>query len=218
MGMLSLNVACTRAAARDPELPLKGRASERPLSELDHPSAAFGSVPSESGIQVEDDLLIRVARALVKGGMILDGVLAHAGSSYEYNTKEDLVKLAEPERSLTVCAAERLRAVGFPCPVVSIGSTPTALSAEHLEGVTEVRASVYVWFDLVMHNVGVCEISDIALSVLTTVIGHQEEKSWAIIDAGWMAMSRDRSTQRQAHNSAMGKCARKMGRCLEIMS
>lgn len=157
-----------------------------------------------SGIAPEDDLLIAVGKVLVDGGMRLGGVLAHAGSSYEYNTHEDLVRIAEQERSGSVRAAERLRAAGLPCEVVSIGSTPTALSAEHLEGVTEVRAGVYAMFDLVMHNVGVCETSDIALSVLTTVIGHQEEKGWAIVDAGWMAMSRDRGTQWQQHDFGYG--------------
>jgi D-serine deaminase-like pyridoxal phosphate-dependent protein len=63
--------------------------------------------------------------------------------------------------------------------------------------VTEVRAGVYAVFDLVMANVGVCAPQDVALSVLTTVIGHQAEKGWTIVDAGWMAMSRDRGTQRQ---------------------
>lgn len=101
----------------------------------------------------------------------------------------------EQERSRSVRAAERLRAAGLPCPEVTIGSTPTALSFENLDGITEVRAGVYVLFDLVMHNVGVCSLSEIALSVLTTVIGHQEEKGWAIVDAGWVAMSRDRGTQ-----------------------
>jgi D-serine deaminase-like pyridoxal phosphate-dependent protein len=66
-----------------------------------------------------------------------------------------------------------------------------------LDGVTEVRAGVYVFFDLVMANIGVCTPQDIALSVLTTVIGHQPDKGWAIVDAGWMAMSRDRGTQKQ---------------------
>ena len=138
-------------------------------------------------------------------------MLAHAGPSYEYNTPDALAAIAEQERSRTVRAAERLRAAGLPCPVVSIGSTPTALAAEHLEGVTEVRAGVYVMFDLVMHNIGVCDLSDIALSVLTTVIGHQEEKGWAIVDAGWMAMSRDRGTQRQAHDFGYGQVCTEQG-------
>lgn len=167
-----------------------------------------------TGIQPEDQLLIDVGRALVDGGMVLGGVLAHAGSSYEYNTTEALIKIAEQERYRTVRAADRLRAAGLPCPVVSIGSTPTALSAENLNGVTEVRAGVYVLFDLVMHNVGVCELSDIALSVLTTVIGHQEEKGWAIVDAGWMAMSRDRGTQRQAKDFGYGQVCSEDGEVL----
>ncbi|MBR8255341.1 DSD1 family PLP-dependent enzyme [Burkholderia ambifaria] len=158
-----------------------------------------------SGIRPDDGLLIDVGRALVDGGMALGGVLAHAGSSYEYDTHDALVAIAEQERGRTVHAAERLRAAGLPCPVVSIGSTPTALSATNLDGVTEVRAGVYVLFDLVMHNIGVCALADIALSVLTTVIGHQEEKGWAIVDAGWMAMSRDRGTQRQARDFGYGQ-------------
>jgi D-serine deaminase-like pyridoxal phosphate-dependent protein len=167
-----------------------------------------------SGITPDDDLLIRVGKVLADGGMHLGGVLAHAGSSYEYDTHDALVRIAEQERSGAVRAAERLRAAGLSCAVVSIGSTPTALSAEHLEGVTEVRAGVYVMFDLVMHNVGVNETSDIALSVLTTVIGHQEEKGWAIVDAGWMAMSRDRGTQRQKRDFGYGLVCTESGEVL----
>ena len=69
---------------------------------------------------------------------------------------------------------------------------------------TEVRAGVYAFFDLVMVNVGVCEPSDIALSVLTTVIGHQRDRDLIIVDAGWMAMSRDRGTQRQSRDFGYG--------------
>ena len=167
-----------------------------------------------SGIAPEDDALIAVASTLADGGMHLNGVLAHAGSSYDYDTHEELVRMAEQERSRCVRAAERIRAAGLPCEVVSIGSTPTALAAEHLEGVTEVRAGVYVMFDLVMHNVGVNDTSEIALSILTTVIGHQREKGWAIVDAGWMAMSRDRGTQRQKRDFGYGLVCRENGEVL----
>lgn len=158
-----------------------------------------------SGIVPEDDALLEVARALHSGGARLGGVMTHAGSSYECSDPVTLARVAERERAGTVLAAQRLRDAGFPCPNVSVGSTPTALGAQRLDGVTEVRAGVYVFFDLVMHNVGVCGLDDIAMSVLTTVIGHQREKGWAIVDAGWMAMSRDRGTAAQKHDFGYGQ-------------
>ena len=158
-----------------------------------------------SGIPPESNALIEVARAVLEGGSVLGGVMTHAGSSYELDTPELHAALAEQERAACVRAAERLRAQGCACPVVSVGATPTALSARALPGVTEVRAGVYVFFDLVMANVGVCRPQEIALSVLTTVVGHQADKGWAIVDAGWMAMSRDRGTQRQKHDYGYGQ-------------
>jgi D-serine deaminase-like pyridoxal phosphate-dependent protein len=146
---------------------------------------------------------------------VLGGVLAHAGSSYDRDEPEALRQIAEQEQSRTVLAAKRLREAGLPCPVVSIGSTPTALSAQALAGITEVRAGVYVFFDLVMHNVGVCTKQDLALSVLCTVIGHQPEKGWAIVDAGWMAMSRDRGTSKQKHDFGYGQVCDESGKVLE---
>jgi D-serine deaminase-like pyridoxal phosphate-dependent protein len=118
-----------------------------------------------SGIKPDAATLLNVAKVLADGGMIIQGVMTHAGSSYDLNTPESLANMAEQERSGCVHAAERLRAAGFACPVVSVGSTPTALAARSLEGVTEVRAGVYVFFDLVMHNVGVCDIEDIEIVV-----------------------------------------------------
>jgi len=63
---------------------------------------------------------------------------------------------------------------------------------------------VHVFFDLVMAGLGVCTLDDIALSVLTTVIGHQADRGWVLIDAGWMAMSQDRGTQGQEIDQGYG--------------
>ena len=168
-----------------------------------------------SGIKPDEEALLDVAHALRDAGMHLGGVMTHAGSSYDCDTDAALRAIAEQERAGAVHAAHRLREAGLACPVVSVGSTPTALSAERLDGVTEVRAGVYVFFDLVMHNVGVCAMDDIALGVLTTVIGHQAEKGWAIVDAGWMAMSRDRGTQRQRRDFGFGQACAEDGTVLE---
>lgn len=175
-----------------------------------------------SGVQPKGDELITIGKLLHEGGQEgpgggtnLGGVMTHAGASYDLNSPAALEAMAEQERSLCVLAADRLRAAGLPCANVSVGSTPTALSARQLQGVTEVRAGVYVFFDLVMANVGVCSPDDVALSVLTNVIGHQADKGWAIVDAGWMAMSRDRGTQKQQHDYGYGQLCDASGQRIE---
>ena len=173
-----------------------------------------------SGVKPDADLLIAVARALVSastdsGGTNVTGVMTHAGESYNLSSEDELILFSEQERSGCVRAADRLREAGFSCPLVSIGSTPTALSYQKLDGVNEVRAGVYVFFDLVMYNVGVCGIGDIALSVLTSVIGHQPDKGWVIVDAGWMALSRDRGTQMQKEDFGYGKVCNAEGNPIE---
>jgi D-serine deaminase-like pyridoxal phosphate-dependent protein len=167
-----------------------------------------------SGVQPDSPELLAIARALAEGGVPVRGVMTHAGSSYDCRSPEALRAMAEQERAAIVRAAHRLRAAGFACPVVSVGSTPTALFAEHLEGVTELRAGVYVFFDLVMAGIGVCSVDDIALSVLATVIGHQREKGWTLLDAGWMAMSRDRGTASQPVDQGYGLVCDVQGRPL----
>ncbi|HEY6359749.1 MAG TPA: alanine racemase [Vicinamibacterales bacterium] len=157
-----------------------------------------------SGLPPESDDLLGVAGALRNPHVNLLGVMTHAGSSYNCRSVEAIRAVAEQERAGAVRAAARLRAAGFPSLVVSVGSTPTATFAESLAGVTEVRAGVYVFFDLVMAGLAVCTHDDIALSVLTTVIGHQRDRGWTIVDAGWMAMSRDRGTSTQAVDQGYG--------------
>ena len=157
-----------------------------------------------SGILPGDPSLLEVGRALAAGGCELRGVMTHAGNSYNQGSVDGIKAMAAQERDAVVGSAHALRAAGLACPVVSVGSTPTASFAEDLTGVTEVRAGVYVFFDLVMAGIGVCAIADIAVSVLGTVIGHQREKGWIIVDAGWMAMSRDRGTMKQKVDQGYG--------------
>ncbi len=157
--------------------------------------------------------LIAIGETLSAGGA-LRGVLTHAGGSYGARGREALRACAQAERDGVVLAAQTLRDAGFTCPVVSMGSTPTVHHVQDLSGVTEVRAGVFVFHDLVMAGIGVCDVDDIALSVLTTVIGHQREKGWVLIDAGWMAMSRDRGTANQDVDQGYGLVCDVTGRLL----
>jgi D-serine deaminase-like pyridoxal phosphate-dependent protein len=177
--ILTDNAAVARAIAeRGREL----RQTFRVLIEIDTGLGRAGIAPEAP------DLLV-IAEAL--NGAELVGVLAHAGHSYHCADLEEVKQVAEDERAGAVKAAERLRAAGYACPVVSVGSTPTALLAENFDGVTEIRPGNFVFFDLFQTGLGVCTEQDIAVSVLASIIGHHRPRNHLLIDAGGLALSKD---------------------------
>lgn len=162
-----------------------------------------------AGVPSGSPRLIEIGRVLTASSSAeFVGVMTHAGASYGKVGAQALSAHAELERSQCVEAAQKLRSVGIACPNVSVGSTPTATFAEHLEQVTELRAGVYVFQDLYQAGLRVCDLDDIALSVLCTVIGVNAERGLLITDAGWMALSRDRGTASQDIDYGYGQvCA-----------
>lgn len=146
-----------------------------------------------SGLAPQGAVLAEAAAVLAAHGQHVAGVLTHAGSAYDLAapSAQAFADLAEQERNAAVAAANALRAAGHACPVVSVGSTPTALFCRDFSGITEVRAGVHVVQDLVMAGLGVCAVEDIALSVLCTVIGRRARDGALVTDAGWTALSRD---------------------------
>jgi len=161
--------------------------------ELDVDDHRAGVTPDSQELLEIGRVLGSCAKPCSESGL-LRGVMTHAGGAYNCRGRAELEAMAEQERAGAVHAAQALRSSGTAVAEVSVGSTPTAMVATSFEGVTEVRVGVYVFNDLVMAGLGVCDQSEIALSVLTTVIGHQPKRNTLLIDAGWMALSSDRST------------------------
>lgn len=168
-----------------------------------------------SGLAPDAPGVIAIARLLAAGtGTAFAGVMTHAGHSYACRSLVDVERVAEVERSAAVAAAEAIRAAGVRCPTVSIGSTPTALHAGHLEGVTEVRAGVYMFGDMFQAQIGSCGVEDLAVSVLAEVIGHRSDLGHILIDAGALALSKDRSTEAMPNDVGFGLIAALDGRPL----
>jgi len=148
-----------------------------------------------AGVAPDSPALLEIANILTAAPSVtLRGVLTHAGHSYGCRGIAEIEAVAEAERAGAVLAADRLRAAGMACPVGSVGSTPTAVHGRGFAGVTEMRPGVYMFNDAFQASIGTCAVADIAVSVLTTVTGHHPERGEAIIDAGGLALSKDRST------------------------
>lgn len=155
-----------------------------------------------AGVNAGSEVLLEIGRAL---GSKLRGVMTHAGHSYDCRTAECARDVAEGERKAVVTAAERLRSAGMKCDVVSVGSTPTMTHVERLDGVTEARPGVYMFQDLFQAEIGTCTREDIALTVLASVIGVNAPENRFLVDAGALALSKDRSTQATPHDAGYGE-------------
>jgi D-serine deaminase-like pyridoxal phosphate-dependent protein len=158
-----------------------------------------------AGVDPEGAELLAVTKAVAESKSLkLTGVLSHAGHSYHARSVDEIRRIAEQERSGVVRAAQRITAAGLPCETVSVGSTPTMVYAERLNGVTEIRPGVYTFFDLDQVGLGVCTEEDIAVSVLATVIGHNRRANRILIDAGALALSKDLSASEFIKNVGYG--------------
>ncbi|MFL1463861.1 alanine racemase [Roseococcus sp. DSY-14] len=144
---------------------------------------------------------LAVARAL---GPRFAGIFTHAGHSYAGRSPDQMAEIAEAERAAVVRAADALREAGLAPRIVSMGSSPTALHARSLAGITELRAGVYMFGDLFQEQLGTHPEGEIAVTVLASVIGRKPRQGVLLLDAGALAMSKDRSTQAAPRDDGFG--------------
>jgi len=169
-----------------------------------HPSPPQTLIEIDSGeerggVHPDSDTLLELGATL---GSSLAGVMTHAGHSYAGRGVHDMERIAEAERAAVTRAAERLRGAGRVIRIISAGSSPTARHAENMAGVTEVRAGVYMFGDLFQAEIDTHGADAIAVTVLTSVIGRRPGR--VLVDAGGLALSKDRSTEATPHDYGYG--------------
>jgi D-serine deaminase-like pyridoxal phosphate-dependent protein len=120
------------------------------------------------------------------------GILTHAGHSYHYPSRDKRLGVARHERDVMSQLAAELRDSGIEVPTVSIGSTPTVTVVDHLDGIDEARPGNYIFFDGFQASIGSCALDDCALTVLAAVVHRDMKRKKVVIDAGAIALSKDR--------------------------
>jgi len=84
----------------------------------------------------------------------------------------------------------RLESAGLSPEVVSGGSTPTLWRSHDIPGVTEIRAGTCIFHDRDTLALGVCDASEVAYRVETTVVSIAVPGQ-AVVDAGSKALARE---------------------------
>lgn len=134
-----------------------------------------------------------------------EGILTHAGHSYHANTPDKLLAVAHQERDLMRDLAAELRRKGLNVPTVSIGSTPTFSAIDNLTGITEFRCGNYIFFDAFQATLGSCSFEDCALTVLAAVVHKDSARKKIVVDAGAVALSKDRGAVEFDENCGYGR-------------
>lgn len=137
--------------------------------------------------------------------LMFAGILTHAGHSYHAETPEKLLAVAHEERNLMRNFAEKLRAESLEVPTVSIGSTPTFSAIDNLDGITEFRAGNYIFFDAFQAGLGSCSFEDCALTVLAAIVHRDIARQKIVVDAGAIALSKDRGAVEFDKNCGYGR-------------
>ena len=125
-------------------------------------------------------------------GIELEGVTTHRGKYTERLAAMSNDEAGYEEGSVVAAIADQLRADGISIAEVTAGGSITARGVAQAPGVTEVRAGTYVLNDAMQVAHGSCTESDVAVSVLATVVSTRIS-GWATIDAGSKTFSGDRA-------------------------
>jgi D-serine deaminase-like pyridoxal phosphate-dependent protein len=144
-----------------------------------------------AGVDPADPDAARLALVVAHSPAVhFQGLLTHAGHSYHARDVEEIRRIAAEEAS---CLTRFRALLGEELDEVtrSVGSTPTLSVVDDFSAADEVRPGNYVFYDAFQAMIGACAPEDVAVSVLTTVIGAYPERQTVVVDAGALALSKD---------------------------
>lgn len=158
---------------------------------------------NRSGIIEEKDFLVLLDCLKTCTHVELKGLFSHDGNTYGAASVEECIAIAVEAQKRTVRFAELARQQGFPCKLVSYGSTPTLMNEIPIvEGITELRPGTYIFMDNAQGN-AIGTLEHCAATVLATVISRPTPER-TIMDAGAKALTKETRGPGICHTEGMG--------------
>lgn len=118
------------------------------------------------------------------------GFLCHAGHSYACRSEAEVQKVHEEACQIMLNVQSKFK--GFGEAIISMGDTPTASLAKGWEGIDELRAGNFVFYDLTQWQIGSCNLNDIAVCMAAPVVAKHPHRNNIIVYGGGVHLSKDR--------------------------
>jgi D-serine deaminase-like pyridoxal phosphate-dependent protein len=122
----------------------------------------------------------------------LDGLTAHFGGLYLCNSKDEIYSECANHMMKILQLKEQLdRHYSDPISL-AIGDTPSVLTMDYFDNVSEVRAGNFLFNDLTIYHKGVCDRKDIACAIEAVVISKNACDCRFVLHCGSIHLSKER--------------------------
>jgi len=118
------------------------------------------------------------------------GFITHSGHTYSAGSRNEVQNIQFD----TLQKMDQLKKTylkRYPNLEISIGDTPSCSITENFRGVDEIRPGNFVFYDLVQHSIGACNIDDIAVRMHCPVVSKQPARNEIIVYGGAIHFSKD---------------------------
>ncbi|MBH5320114.1 alanine racemase [Paenibacillus sp. GSMTC-2017] len=148
----------------------------------------------ESGLNrtgVEASSAAQLAKAIASlEAVSLNGIFTYRGAMLSGAPTMDLRAAGHEEGTFMVSVAQSLRDAGLTIKDVSVGSSPTAIYAAEIAGITEVRPGTYIYQDRMQAAFDICSFEECAGAVWATVVSRPTSDR-IVIDGGSKTFATD---------------------------
>ncbi len=120
----------------------------------------------------------------------LYGLYCHPGNTYQTHGIEEIRQIwaaAIRKMNLVRVALKDIK----PDLIVRMGDTPGCTVVEQMEGVDEISAGNFIFYDLVMNYLDVCNEEDIAVAMACPVVSKNKDRQEIVVHGGAVHFSKD---------------------------
>ena len=118
------------------------------------------------------------------------GFYTHPGHTYGVEGKSAVTAIYK-ETLDRLQLLEEVYKAKYPNLKISIGDTPGASLVSDFSNIDSLRPGNFVYYDLVMHRIGACQLSDIAICLAAPIVEIHPEEARLVVHAGWVQLGKD---------------------------
>lgn len=159
-----------------------------PISVMIELNAGYG----RTGVSTSNSSLLNaMAKKITESKLLyLYGLYCHPGNTYGCNSVNEIRELWSDVIDRTKKVKEEL-SIYNKALKLRIGDTPGCSVVESMNGVDEIGPGNFIFYDLVMNYLGVCEEEDIAVAVAAPIVEKREDNLTVVVHAGGVHLSKD---------------------------